>query len=109
MFSLKSSFTVRWTFTTCAALSMTLLALPAYTEDSGKLSSGENAYIKICGLCHDIGIGPDLKGRQLPPEYISYVVRHGLRAMPAFPEPYISDEDLQYLGQYIQQSVPEKK
>lgn len=109
MFSLKNSFTVKWIFTACAALSMTLLALPAYTEDSGKLSSGENVYTKICGHCHDVGIGPVIKGRQLPPEYISYVVRHGLRAMPAFPEPYISNEDLQYLGQYVQQSVPEKK
>ncbi len=63
MFSLKNSFTGRWTFTTCAALSMTLFALPAYTEDSGKLSGGENVYTKICGHCHEVGIGPVIKGR----------------------------------------------
>lgn len=109
MYSLKNSLAVKWTFAACTTLSMALLALPAYTEDSNNLSEGENTYVKVCGHCHDTEIGPVIKGRQLTPEYINYVVRHGFRAMPAFPEPYITNEDLKYLGQYIQQSAVDEK
>lgn len=45
-----------------------------------------------------------IKGRQLPPEYISLVVRQGLRAMPAFRSSFIDDKALQALGEYISKS-----
>ncbi|WP_207204467.1 c-type cytochrome [Nitrosomonas eutropha] len=118
MFFLKDDLVVKRIFTISMTLSMALFILPAYAAEeaverdlgnSGQWSGGENVYAKVCGYCHDTGIGPSIKGRQLPPEYITHVVRHGFRAMPAFPEPYISNEDLKSLGQYIQQTTPEKK
>jgi len=106
MFVSKKGLAVKGIFTACIALFMTF---PAYAKDSDSTSAGENIYTKICGRCHDVAIGPVIKGRQLPPEYINHVVRHGFRAMPAFPEPYISNEDLQHLGEYIQQSSVDGK
>ena len=105
---LKYGIAMKWFFTFCTALSL-FMVFPAYAEDSPGLSTGKNVYVKICAYCHDIDVGPALKGRKLPPEYTSHIVRNGFRAMPAFPEPYISNEDLKYLGQYIQQSAPEKQ
>lgn len=110
MFASKKSLAIKEEiFAVCITLFM---AFPAYAKDSDPIdpiSAGENIYTQICGRCHDVAIGPVIKGRQLPPEYINYVVRHGFRAMPAFPEPYISNEDLQYLGKYIQQSSVDGK
>jgi mono/diheme cytochrome c family protein len=85
-------------------LSLPLLALPAQAEGDGKWRGGENVYEKVCGHCHDVGIGPQIKGRQLPPAYITTIVRHGFRAMPAFPASFIDDASLQAVGEYIQSS-----
>ncbi|MFO7578669.1 MAG: cytochrome c [Nitrosomonas halophila] len=77
------------------------ISLSVHAEDSAQPRDGEIVYAKICGYCHEVGIGPNIKDRQLPPEYIHYIVRRGLRAMPAFPEPYISDEELKQIGRFI--------
>jgi hypothetical protein len=37
----------------------------------------------------------------LPPEYIRIVVRHGLRAMPAFVPSDLTDAQLQALTEYL--------
>ncbi|MDV2116560.1 c-type cytochrome [Alcaligenes faecalis] len=62
---------------------------------------GQKTYEKTCIYCHEAGIGPELKGRQLPPEFFAIIVRSGLRAMPAFPQTHISDATLKELGQYL--------
>ena len=46
-------------------------------------------------------VGPVITGRQLPPQYISAVVRNGFRAMPAFPASFIDDKALQQVAEYI--------
>lgn len=118
MFFLKYDLAVKQIFTISMTLFMALFVPPAYTAEKAigkdirnddQWSGGRNVYTKVCGYCHDTGIGPVIKGRQLPPGYITHVVRHGFRAMPAFPEPYISNEDLESLGQYIQQTTSEKE
>ena len=45
---------------------------------------GGEVYDKVCRYCHEANVGPVLKGRALPPEYVQRVVRMGNRAMPAF-------------------------
>lgn len=111
MFFFKENRAVKQTLMTSITLLMILSALPAYTakeavgEDNNQQAGGKNVYDTICQHCHETGVGPVIKGRQLPVEYITHIVRHGFRAMPAFPEPYISNEDLNLLGQYIQQTT----
>jgi len=111
MFFFKENRVVEQILTTSITLIMILFALPAYTAeeavggDNNHQADGKNVYDTICQHCHETGVGPVIKGRQLPVEYITYIVRHGVRAMPAFPEPYISNEDLKSLGQYIQQTT----
>ena len=45
---------------------------------------GGEVYDKVCRYCHEANVGPVLKGRALPVEYVQRVVRMGNRAMPAF-------------------------
>ncbi|MFQ6575900.1 c-type cytochrome [Pseudomonas sp. UM16] len=92
---------VRRTVNACLALPLILLAGTAAADGDGVFKSGENVYAKVCGHCHEGQVGPMLKGRQLPPAYISAVVRNGFRAMPAFPASFIDDNALQQVGEYV--------
>lgn len=92
---------VRRTVNTCLALPLILLATTAAADGDGVWKSGENVYAKVCGHCHEAQVGPQLKGRQLPPPYISAVVRNGFRAMPAFPASFIDDKALQQVAEYL--------
>jgi len=65
---------------------------------------GVQAYQKVCGHCHDTGIGPDLKGRKLPPSFIKLMVRNGNRAMPAFGQSTFTDKTLDEVAQLISNS-----
>ncbi|WP_036269200.1 c-type cytochrome [Methylocaldum szegediense] len=85
-------------------LPLALLSAPVFAGEGGNWKDGAEVYAKICAYCHDAGVGPVIKGRQLPPEYISLVVRQGLRAMPAFRSSFIDDKALQALGEYISKS-----
>jgi mono/diheme cytochrome c family protein len=62
---------------------------------------GAEVYTKLCALCHESKIGPTIKGRGLDPQLISYTVRHGNRAMPAFREAEIDDESLAKVAEYV--------
>ena len=77
---------------------------PVYAAGDGIWKSGADVYSKICTYCHDAGVGPVLKGRKLPPEMITKIVRQGLIEMPAFPESFIDNKTLQDLAKYIQKS-----
>lgn len=93
------------------------LALPAVfaasTATAGTVEIGKNyawkdgahLFEKVCGRCHEHGVGPVLKGRQLPVEYIEAIVRNGNRAMPAFAASYIDDKSLKSVGEYINKSA----
>lgn len=88
------------------AVGLPLLAfsLPTLAAGDGKWKSGEETYKKVCSYCHDAGVSPILRGRQLPPELIKHFVRNGSRAMPAFRATQISDTELEAMAAWIQQS-----
>ncbi len=88
-----------------AALILTLSAegVSAAPPDPSNFrwKDGPEVYAKVCSYCHDQQIGPVIRGRSLPPEYISAVVRNGNRAMPAFRASEIDDESLKKVAEYI--------
>ena len=91
---------------TSAALISTLIAggasaAPPEPQSNFRWKDGPEVYAKVCSYCHDQQIGPVIRGRSLPPAYISAVVRNGNRAMPAFRASEIDDESLKKVAEYI--------
>lgn len=76
---------------------------PAATP-SGQWPSPQVLWDKTCGQCHLTGVGPELRGRALPPEYIRSVVRNGMLAMPAFPHSAIDDASLDGVARLVSTS-----
>ena len=66
---------------------------------------GGEVYDKVCRYCHEANVGPALKGRGLPVEYIQRVVRLGNRAMPAFRSTEIDDATLADVARRINGSA----
>lgn len=93
----------------CAVSSLGLFATAAQANGDGQWTDGENVYAKVCSHCHEKGIGPVLKGRQLPPAYITSIARHGFRAMPAFRSAFIDDAALQSVAEFISKSPAPKE
>ncbi len=93
----------------CAVSSLGLVATAAQADGDGKWRGGENVYAKVCSHCHEAGIGPVIKGRQLPPEYITTIARHGFRAMPAFRSSFIDDAALQSVAEFVSNSAAPKE
>lgn len=104
MSSLLNSSAVKRSLLASLALPLALLAGHAVADGDGVWKSGENVYAKVCGHCHESGVGPVIKGRQLPPQYITAIVRNGFRAMPAFPGSFIDDNALQQVAEYIEKT-----
>ncbi len=67
--------------------------------------SGNHTYDTVCGQCHETGVGPMLRGRQLHPQLFTQIVRNGMAAMPAFPASAITDAELNDVAQLIQSSA----
>ena len=88
-----------------AALISTLIAKGASAAppdpSNFRWKDGAEVYAKVCSYCHDQQIGPVIRGRSLPPAYISAVVRNGNRAMPPFRASEIDDESLKKVAEYI--------
>ncbi|HNO75553.1 MAG TPA: cytochrome c [Nitrosomonas mobilis] len=63
--------------------------------------NGEEIYAKVCAYCHEAQVGPQIRNRELPAEYIRAVVRNGSRAMPAFRTSEIDDESLAKLTDFF--------
>lgn len=78
--------------------------LSAAADGMGAFNDGETVYKKVCGYCHDVGVGPVIKGRQLPSAVTMHIARSGSRAMPAFKPTFLDDATLQAVADYIQQS-----
>lgn len=76
----------------------------AQADSTGKWTSGEETYNKVCGYCHEVGVGPYLKGRQFPAAVIVFTARRGSRAMPAFRPNFIDDAALQAVADYIEKA-----
>lgn len=87
-----------------AGLPLLAFALPTFAAGDGTWKDGEETYKKVCAYCHDAGVSPILRGRQLPPELIKHFVRNGSRAMPAFRITMISDADLDAMALWLQKS-----
>jgi mono/diheme cytochrome c family protein len=71
-------------------------------------------YQKTCFHCHEANakepnVGPDLKGRNLPPIFTKLRVRQGWLAMPAFPASFIDDKTLDEIAEYVQNAPVTKK
>lgn len=95
--------TLLFKITQLAVAAAVLLFIPVilYADAAGQWRDGPHVYNKICSYCHDTGIGPEIKGRKLPPEYISIIVRNGYLAMPAFRSAEIDNKALSALSGYI--------
>lgn len=89
-------------FRLCIGIPAMLLASAAIADGSGQWLSGQEAYNKVCSLCHDHGIGPTIKGISKSPDLVRLVVRAGNRAMPAFRQSEIDDATLAKIIKYIQ-------
>lgn len=78
-------------------------AMPVMAEES-PWKDGIQVYAKVCGHCHETGVGPVLKGRNLHPAYITAIARQGFRAMPAMRASFIDDDALQSVAEFINKS-----
>ncbi|MEH3107721.1 MAG: cytochrome c [Sphingomonas fennica] len=58
-------------------------------------------YATTCGYCHGHNVGPIILGRALPPELVTFMVRHGKGAMPAFRPTEITPAELTALASWI--------
>lgn len=95
----------------CASTTASILSLSVpviYADAAGQWRDGAQVYAKTCSFCHDTGIGPALVGRNLPPEYISTVVRNGFRAMPTFRSAEIDDIALEELSIYVSSAAADR-
>lgn len=84
-----------------------LLAVAVFLQTgqaAAKERSGELVYRTICQYCHETGVGPQLRLRQLPAVYTTHVVRHGFRAMPAFRPTEITDQELERVAAFIERN-----
>jgi len=84
---------------------------------AGPGMTGKQVFDKHCSHCHNPGIGHPgtmqlartrgqdqavLEQRDnLAPEYVKYIVRHGLNAMPPFKPSNITREELDALADYL--------
>lgn len=96
---------MKHTLTLTAALLTTVASLwasPGAAQDADPDVAA--TYRKVCAQCHHTNVGPELRGRHLPPEYVSFIVRNGFRAMPAFPHSALDDDTLNRIAAMIQAS-----
>ncbi|MDO8608099.1 MAG: cytochrome c [Phaeospirillum sp.] len=80
------------------------IAGDALAQAAGQWRDANHVYSKICANCHEIGVGPVIKGRNLDPDYYQSVVRHGMRAMPAFRPTDVDDAMLKQVGEMLSKS-----
>ncbi len=103
-----------------------LLALPgsASAQAAGSAERGEAVYAHWCAICHDRGargfpgtqaleilhggaVPAALADRtDLDPDYVEYVVRHGLSVMPFFRPTEVGQGDMADLKAYLTRDNP---
>lgn len=89
----------------CAVTAALAISGAANAGSAGKWQDGQEVYGKVCGYCHEHGVGPVIRGRQLQPDYVRSVVRHGNRAMPAFRESEIDNAMLVQVADLVARST----
>lgn len=87
------------------AILLAALSMWAVTAPAAPAADGVRVYQNVCRHCHEVGIGPVIKGRNLPPEYVQHTVRHGNRAMPSFRASEIDDAALADVARLIASSA----
>ena len=92
-------------------------------EPSDPYAAGRAVYTKWCAPCHDPGVihpgtnaltvkyqgvksGVLLEWKDLPPELVRHLVRHGISVMPQFRKTEISDADLDALAKFLSRNTP---
>lgn len=71
---------------------------------AGHWRDGAQIYDKVCSACHSQGVGPELRGRKLPPEAVVAIVRSGLGPMPAFRETDFTNAELESLAKWLEKT-----
>lgn len=74
-------------------------------EPGFRWKDGAEVYAKVCAFCHEAKVGPTIRGRGLDPAYITFIVRHGNRAMPSFRAAEIDDESLAKVAEYVSKAA----
>jgi (+)-pinoresinol hydroxylase len=86
-------------------------------------AAGRAVYTKWCAPCHDPGVihpgtnaltvkyqgvkpGVLLEWKDLQPEMVRFVVRHGISVMPQFRKTEISDAELDALAKFLSRNTP---
>jgi len=86
-------------------------------------AAGRVVYTKWCAPCHDPGVthpgtnaltvkyqgikpGVLLEWKDLQPETVKYLVRHGISVMPQFRKTEISDAELEALAKFLSRNTP---
>ena len=86
-------------------------------------AAGRAVYTKWCAPCHDPGVihpgtnaltvkyqgvkpGVLLEWKDLQPETVKYLVRHGISVMPQFRKTEISDAELEALAKFLSRNTP---
>lgn len=72
----------------------------ALAADDEVENIGQKYYETTCAKCHEVGIGPDMKGKYQESVYKVFV-RSGSNAMPAFRVTDIDDKTLEQLAKYL--------
>jgi mono/diheme cytochrome c family protein len=108
--------------------SASLVATRAWADgDTQKYPAGRAVYDRWCAACHDPGIthpgthalmakypsgrrasGVIADWTDLPADYVSYMVRHGMSVMPQFRKTEITDGELAALAAYLSRNTPAK-
>lgn len=105
-------------------VSVLLAALAALSSPAfGAEMTGREVFARYCSYCHGSGDGPGTQqlGRtrgadkallaertDLAPEYIGYIVRHGLKSMPPFVPSDLTEGKLQALVEFLTSPTPRK-
>jgi len=111
------------------AMAAALAPLAVFADSGGgSQASGRAVYERWCAACHDPGVthpgthalmtkypgGSRATGiitdwTDLPADYVSYMVRHGMSVMPQFRKTEISDPELAALAAYLSRNTPVPK
>lgn len=73
----------------------------AVAQDPAHIGKGQQYFEKVCAKCHETGIGPVIKGRDLSEATYIITARMGRNAMPAFRITDIDDDTLIEVAKYL--------
>jgi len=111
------------TMAATAFAGLTLSGFAPAADPSDSDAAGRAVYTKWCAPCHDPGVihpgtnaltvkyqgvkpGVLLEWKDLHPDAVRYVVRHGISVMPQFRKTEISDAELDALAKFLSRNTP---